>query len=219
MAKEENLSMDEILSSIRNILIEEGVDHKNEQEDVDDDILDLSTSQIIEDKPSSEPLPEVEAEPEILPEPSVEVKPVAEANEYFEEIMTMPEVQKEVQEEIIEEIDTEAEPIYSDEDNSSEHDFTADPIYQEDDTFLNNDDVSEGLLNNFAQIFAKKEDESKPSPIEPVVIKASASPSLDDLIVLEVSKQVKVWLDANLQTIAEDLVKKELSRVMERAGK
>ena len=108
-------------------------------------------------------------------------------------------------------------------------------------------DVSASIINNFAKIFADNKTET--SSVEPVKVSASvklgADATLSDMVKAtirdmiseqivhtlaqdtdikalvseEVSAQIKAWLDKHLPSMVEDIVKKEIERVMVKAGR
>ena len=108
-------------------------------------------------------------------------------------------------------------------------------------------DVSASIINNFAKIFADNKVEAvpaQPTKVSPSV-KLGADATLSDMVKAtirdmlseqiintlaqdadiksllssEVSAQVKQWLDKNLPSMVESIVKKEIERVMVKAGR
>ena len=108
-------------------------------------------------------------------------------------------------------------------------------------------DVSASIINNFAKIFADNKSDmivTKSEKVSPSV-KLGADSTLSDMVKAtirdmlseqiintlakdidiktlmssEVSVQIKQWLDRNLPTMVENIVKKEIERVMVKAGK
>lgn len=108
-------------------------------------------------------------------------------------------------------------------------------------------DVSASIINNFAKIFADNKAEAvpaQPTKVSPSV-KLGADATLSDMVKAtirdmlseqiintlaqdadiksllssEVSAQVKQWLDKNLPSMVESIVKKEIERVMVKAGR
>ena len=108
-------------------------------------------------------------------------------------------------------------------------------------------DVSASIINNFAKIFADNKSESVSSETAKVSssVKLGADATLSDMVKStirdmlseqvinklaqdadikhlmseEVSAQIKLWLDKNLPSMVEGIVKKEIERVMIKAGR
>lgn len=114
-------------------------------------------------------------------------------------------------------------------------------------------DVSANIINNFAKMFAQKQEEPAPQPKEEVLeispIKTNlnlgnGNLTLEDMVKnaiqglvadwvediksgvnireiasQEIAAQTKAWLDANLPSIVETIVKKEIERVMVKVGR
>lgn len=108
-------------------------------------------------------------------------------------------------------------------------------------------DVSASIINNFAKMFSKKEPEPQPvvaAVAEPVKNIGNGSQTITDVVAdvirqiigaevahhwhegldynqlarEEISRQTKLWLDANLPAIVEKTVKNEIERVMAKVG-
>ena len=107
-------------------------------------------------------------------------------------------------------------------------------------------DVSASIINNFAKIFAGSQEVKTPAPQKVSAdIKLGTDLTLSDMVKLvirdmiaenmiknvisetdikalvteEASSQVKSWLNSNLPSMVEAIVKKEIERVMVKAGK
>ena len=107
-------------------------------------------------------------------------------------------------------------------------------------------DVSANIINNFAKIFAEQQEDITPEPTkvgssvklgadatisdivkatirdiiaEDMVRSLAQNADIKSLAAQEVSSQVKIWLDNNLPTMVETVVKQQIERVMAKAGK
>ena len=140
-------------------------------------------------------------------------------------------------------VETILEPYIAEEPKNIEPEVISEPTENNVDTT----DVSASIINNFAKIFADNQEEKVVAQMPKVSssIKLGEDATLSDIVkssirdmiaqdmimnivsqtdikslaTAEVSEQVKSWLNANLPSMVEAIVKKEIERVMVKAGK
>ncbi len=129
---------------------------------------------------------------------------------------------------------------------SEPEDYTISNIPEPTENEVDTADVSASIINNFAKIFAGSQEVKTPEPQKVSAdVKLGNDLTLSDMVKLtirdmiaenmiknivsetdikslvseEASSQVKSWLNSNLPSMVEAIVKKEIERVMVKAGK
>lgn len=233
---QEDLSVEDILSSIKNILVDENGDPIEETVES-------------ENKPIS--IPEEEPEKEEEPVNDVfnlddsmiiqEETPVADISQLLE---TSEEETSSIPSSEPENKDT-ALSSFSDVDNL----LTPSPVLETEDTEVKEEtiDASASIINNFAKVFAEKQQTQnlpQNQPLEPQApISKSVESSIEGLGITDMVKETiinqvknsldshfeqiasniianetKQWLNANLASIVEKTVAKEIERVIAKVG-
>ncbi len=227
----QDLEVEDILSSIKNILEEdEGVDKTVEQQlpseqnsdvldsvlssDLEDDVLELSQDMRINNEPMVEEAVEVAPAVEEVTEPEPVVEEVAEVVAPAVEEVAEPEP-------VVEEVAEVVAPAVED-----------------------TVDASANIINNFAKMFAKDKSETAEEVKPQVESLGDGSHTLENFVrdaiikvigeditkqwnngaeyrmiaEAEIKRQVQSWLNDNLSTAVENIVKEEMKRVMAKAG-
>ena len=160
-----------------------------------------------------------ESEPVIIPEPIIEPEPVSESEVVVEE----PESVIEQAQVAVSELAIEPESV----------------------TEVKQSDVSEGIISNFAKMFAHEEENHEvPSPVDHITTVGDASKSLEEFVreavikvvgeeikkqwndgadyqsfaEAEIKRQTEEWINNNLPTMVETIIKQEITRVIAKVG-
>lgn len=229
---QEDLSVEDILSSIKDILTDDGETASQEQdsqenaipqvsistptEETPDDVFDLDTSMIVNE--------DVEIS-DILEESTQETSPNLADSIDIEQTLNMAE-----------NMDISNIPGLENllEDNTSEE--TETPAEVKEETI----DASANIINNFAKLFAEKQQEQNTanSEISEKVVDSIKDQNITDMVKEAIinqtklcldshfekiasniiAEQTKLWLNSNLSSIVEKTVAKEIERVIAKVG-
>lgn len=229
---QEDLSVEDILSSIKDILTDDGETASQEQdsqensipqvsistptEEAPDDVFDLDTSMIVNE--------DIEIS-DILEESTQENSPNLADSIDIEQTLNMAE-----------NMDISNIPGLENllEDNTSEETETTTEVKEE------TIDASANIINNFAKLFAEKQQEQNTanSEISEKVIDSIKDQNITDMVKEAIinqtklcldshfekiasniiAEQTKLWLNSNLSSIVEKTVAKEIERVIAKVG-
>lgn len=258
-ANQEDLSVEDILSSIKNILVdEEGApieaatevekeedNHPlkmpiEEEQTAEADVFNLDDSMIVPEAKSEESTSDINA---LLDTPAEKTEP----SENLDASITNEDIQKTINiseeiniDNILKDVVPEAETPAVLENNINEEP-AADEVKEE------TIDASASIINNFAKVFAEKQQEhaqpkeepkQEETPIAQTIqssveqtgitdmvkqaiveqIKESINTHFEQIAANIIAEQTKQWLDANLAAIVEKTVAKEIERVIAKVG-
>lgn len=235
---QENLSVEDILSSIKNILVDEN-GNPIEEETVEKDVETITP-------PKEEPIESKEETPTndvfnlddsmIIPEeaPSADISDLLESTE--EDNISLPSLETENKNAETQEV--------SDVDSLLENTVTQKP--EENEVTEETIDASVNIINNFAKVFAEKQQaraQQPELPKEEPIIAENVQSSIESLGITDMVKetivtqvknsldshfeqiasdiiasQTKTWLNENLASIVEKTVAKEIERVIAKVG-
>jgi cell pole-organizing protein PopZ len=194
-SQQQEPSMEDILSSIRRIISEDG-DEKPEAEAEGDDV------------PEAEAIPEAEAVPE---EPAAEGEDVFDLTEMVDESGNVLELGEGEEDEGV------PGALKGDEDDDIFEEPAAEPkpaVEMDDDEPL----ISEGAGDQAAESLAKLNQATSPSPVDPSLLRIMNSGFTIEQYVLEMLRPIlREWLDQNLPTMVERLVDREIEKLSRRA--
>ena len=229
---QEDLSVEDILSSIKDILTDDGETASQEQdsqensipqvsistptEETPDDVFDLDTSMIVnEDVEISDILEESTQETSPNLADSIDIEQTLNLAENMD-ISNIPGLENLLEENTSEETET--------------------PTEVKEETI----DASANIINNFAKLFAEKQQEQNTanSEISEKVIDSIKDQNITDMVKEAIinqtklcldshfekiasniiAEQTKLWLNSNLSSIVEKTVAKEIERVIAKVG-
>jgi len=215
---QENMSVEDILSSIKNILVDEEENEKKTEEDV----LNLDNSMIVDNPASSK---NIETLLDSMTEPvNSEEKEISEATTSLADSI---DVEKTL--DIADKIDL---------NDISTFDGLIEKPSTESEAGVNQDaiDASANIINNFAKVFAEKQhsQQSSAAPSETQSGSTEISNAVKDTIIEQVKQNIEIhfeqiaskiitehtqqWLNSNLPNIVEKIVAKEIERVIAKVG-
>ena len=224
---QEDLSVEVILSSIKNILVdEEGNNTENKQEE---DVLNLDNSMVVDSTASSQ---NIESILDSITEPVVEEKPKEKTSASLADSIDIEQTLKEAAQ-----IDLNNIPIL---DNIIEKDIPTNDSSSavKEETI----DASANIINNFAKVFAEKQHAQQnintasaittdisqniegmgiSQMIKETIIqqvKLSLDSHFEQIASSIITEQTQQWLNNNLASIVEKTVAKEIERVIAKVG-
>ncbi len=216
-------TMEEILASIRRIISEddEGAEEaapvaEAEPEEVaepegeDDDVMELTD--VVMAEPEEEPEPEPAAEPE--PEEEIMDLEMAPEEEVVEEALSEPEPEEEF-EAVVEEPDDDADSIdFALPEPEAEVEETPEPVFEAE-PVVEAEPVSadEPLISGATEAATAAAFGALASSI---LTSSGDARTLEDLVADMLRPMLKDWMDKNLPSLVEQLVREEIERVARR---
>ena len=231
---QEDLSVEDILSSIKNILVDEEGEQTAplSQEKKEEDVLDLESSMII-DNNSLPQTSDIENFLSDMTEPVIAAEPVSEQAQKLADSIDVKKTVDIADQISLEDLQTpKAEPA----ELSPAAPAAADGVKEE------TIDTSASIINNFAKVFAEKQQQlqaqHQPSSIEKEVSGSVEHLGITDMVKETIinqdkqnldshfeqiassiiAEQTQQWLNANLAAIVEKTVAKEIERVIAKVG-
>jgi cell pole-organizing protein PopZ len=191
-SQQQEPSMEDILSSIRRIISEDG-DQKPEAEDV----------------PEAEAIPETEAAPEETAEAADESDDVFDLTEMVDDSGSVLELGRDDGEGVPEALDGDEEEVFE----GVEEDTVASAADEDTEPLMSDgaEDKATEALSRLAQVASK-------GPVDPSLLRIMNSGLTIEQYVIEMLRpMLREWLDQNLPSMVERLVEREIEKLSRRA--
>jgi cell pole-organizing protein PopZ len=191
-SQQQEPSMEDILSSIRRIISEDG-DQKPEAEDV----------------PEAEAIPETEAAPEETAEAADESDDVFDLTEMVDDSGSVLELGRDDGEGVPEALDGDEEEVFE----GVEEDTVASAADEDTEPLMSDgaEDKATEALSRLAQVASK-------GPVDPSLLRIMNSGlTIEQYVVEMLRPMLREWLDQNLPSMVERLVEREIEKLSRRA--